>query len=748
MPMANPLFRFRADPASGFNSLWPKFIRLVVLVVFCLALGSFCAQAALGGDTNATVQLILSADTAKPGDTITAGLHFKMKPDWHIYWRNAGDAGYPTTNVWTLPPGVTAGEIQWPVPQKSVASDLTDYIYNREVVLLIPLKLAPDLAPGPLTLKGDVTWLDCDINSACVPGESNVEATLNIGAETKASASAALIETWHNRLPSSGASLDAKLSWVKTTNDDTRSFTFDWAATNAPARADFYPYNANYAIQLKTDTLTASAGHATLTLQIKKTDGDWPPQMAGLLVATADTGKSAYEISLPLQSSPAGTTATAISTEGLAASIPAADTGALNFLSKLFAAFLGGLILNIMPCVLPVIALKILGFVKQAGQSPARTRQLGLIYAAGILVSFLALAALIIVVKSLGHAASWGMQFEDPRFVLVMTVLITLVALNLFGVFEINLGGHTMQAAGDLAAREGAPGAFFNGVLAVALATPCTAPFLASALGYAFTQPASVIIIFFLTIGLGLAAPYVVLCWQPAWLKFLPKPGLWMQRFKMLMGFPMLATAVWLFTLAAPNFGTNSYLWLGLFLVVVALTAWIWGQFVQQARHGKTAGVIIAVALLAFAYGFILERQLHWRNPVVASASDGKLSDAPAGINWQSWSPDAVLAARNSGHPVLVDFTAPWCVTCQLFVKPVLESSAVRSKLTEINAVPLLEDSYTKDATVVAELNRYERAGVPLVLVYSPNPSTPPQVLPNVLTQGIVLDALNQAAKQ
>ena len=739
---------FPSVPLPGCNSILPKFIRFAALLCFGLALGSFSARA---NDTNATVRLILSADTAKPRDTITAALHFKMRPNWHIYWRNPGDAGIATSIKWTNTPGVTAGDIQWPVPEKSITSDLTDYIYNREVVLLIPLKLASDLPPGPLTLKGDVTWLDCDVNSACVLGAAPVQVTLNIGTETKPSAAANLIETWRNKLPASGASLAAKLSWQKTTNDDTRTFTFDWAATNAPTKADFYPYNQNYAVQLKTDTLTASTGRATLKLQIKKTDGDWLPEMAGLLVQTTDAGKSVAEISPSLESSAPQANSAIAPPERLTAYDRVINYlskyPAFIFLSKLFAAFLGGLILNVMPCVLPVIALKVLGFVNQSAEAPARVRRLGLVYGIGVLVSFALLAALAVAAQRAGGLASWGDAFRDPRFELILTVLMTLIALNLFGVFEITLGSGVMSSASNLASRQGYGGAFFNGVLATLLATPCTAPFLGAAIAFAFTQPPAVTELVFLAAGAGLAFPFVMICWEPRLLKFLPKPGAWMERFKIVMGFPMLATAVWLVWVTSPN--GDDALWLELFLVILALSAWIWGQFVQQARTGKTAAIIVTVALLAAAYEYIFENAASLAQSRHCFRLGQQAQRRPRRYQLAAVeSRCRARQARTSGHPVLVDFTAKCCVTCQVNVKPVLESDAVRAKLTEINAVPLLEDSYTKDATVVAELNRYERAGVPLVLVYSPNPSIPPQVLPSVLTQGIVLDALTQATRQ
>ena len=408
-------------------------------------------------------------------------------------------------------------------------------------------------------------------------------------------------------------------------------------------------------------------------------------------------------------------------------------------------AFIGGLILNIMPCVLPVIALKILGFVGESRSDPRHVRKLGLVYAFGVLVSFLVLAAVVIGVKSAGHHAGWGMQFGSPVFVVCLTTLVMLVALNLFGVFEVTLGGRALNAAGGLASKHGAAGAFFNGVLATALATPCTAPFLSIALGFAFAQKAPVILLMFLAVGVGLAAPYVVLSWNPAWLKFLPKPGAWMEKFKIAMGFPLLVTAVWLFNLAAGSYG-GRVLWLGVFLVLVAFAAWVFGEFVQRGRTRKGLALVIALILLAGGYAYALESQLRWREPVAATVTTGSLKESADGIDWQRWTPEAVAQARADGHPVLVDFTADWCLTCQVNKKTSIEIPSVRAKLKSLNAVALLGDYTRFPDNITTELNRFNRAGVPLVLVYPKNPDAQPIVLPEILTPGIVLDALDRAA--
>jgi thiol:disulfide interchange protein len=409
-------------------------------------------------------------------------------------------------------------------------------------------------------------------------------------------------------------------------------------------------------------------------------------------------------------------------------------------------AFLGGLILNIMPCVLPVIALKILGFVNQSREAPQRVRTLGLLYTLGVIASFLILAGIVIGVKAAGQKAGWGMQFSNPQFIVILTVIVTLVALNLFGVFDVTLSGRAVTAASDAASRHGSGGAFMNGVLATVLATPCTAPFLGAALGFAFAQPSHIIVLFFVTIGLGLALPYLILSWNPKWLKFLPRPGAWMERFKVAMGFPMLATAIWLFSLTS-DFYRDRVLWLGLFLIVVACAAWIFGEFVQRGSKGRGVAIALVLLLLAGGYAYAIEHRLRWRSPVEDTAGDDTIQESPDGIVWHRWSLPAVAKARAEGRPVFVDFTAKWCLTCQLNKNSSIEIASVRKKLKEINAVALLADHTKKPPAISAELEKFGRAGVPMVLVYPKDATKPPIVLPEILTPGIVLTALDNAAK-
>jgi thiol:disulfide interchange protein len=644
---------------------------LSLLIAFSICMGAFCAQAA-----HTQVSLVLAADTARPGDTVLAGVRLRMDPKWHTYWRNPGAAGMPTTIDWDLPAGVTAGAIQWPVPEKLLDEDLTTYIYQDEVILLMPLKLAADLRPGPLELKGEVGWLECDVS--CVPGKGNVRAVLNVGAETRPSREAALIKAWQERLPQSSASVSSHAWWEAAASGNARPLDLEWNTAAAAAEADFFPdASEQFELQGTTVRLPSDAGKIRVRVQVKKLAADWPRQISGLLVQGSGAQRRAYEASVAIGPSGPATTKSAPSPVAAAPSVPIPPLWKM-----LIYAFIGGLILNLMPCVLPVIALKILGFVNQAKNDPGQTRRLGLIYGLGVLVSFVALALLVIGVQAAGHKAGWGIQFGNPYFLVVMTTLVTLIALNLFGVFEVYLGGRAMGAAANASSKEGAAGAFFNGLLATILATSCTAPFLGAAVGFALApgQSAGITLLMFLMLGVGLAFPYVLLSWKPAWLKFVPKPGLWMERFKIAMGFPMLAAAVWLFSLVTLHYGDRSW-WLAIFLVMVAVAAWIYGEFIQRHRTRPGLALAVILVMLLTGYLFALEAHLQWRHPLTQAQSDATPIREENGVPWERWSPAAVTQARSEGRPVLVDFTAKWCLTCNTIVKPALESASVREKL-------------------------------------------------------------------
>jgi thiol:disulfide interchange protein DsbD len=687
--------------------------------------------------------LLLSAQAARPGDTVTAAIRLQMDSGWHTYWKNGGDSGGPTKVAWQLPPGVTAGEIQWPAPEKYEAEGLITYVYHDEAVLLVPLKLGAELRPGPLEIQAKVSWLECE--KLCLPGQQDVAASLTIGEQTTPGTSSELIAAALKRLPKDGAVLNPRATWDGPGTADTRALWLEWTSPVTPERADFFP-EAHEGFDV--GTTVEPAGKNRLRLKVTKFEGDWPARFNGLIQLVSSNGTEAFAMSVPIQS--------AVSPGALPGAAPAAvdarGTPALGLM--LLYAFIGGLILNIMPCVLPVIALKILGFVGQAKESPGRVRQLGLVYALGVLVSFLGLAALVIGVKSAGQAAGWGMQFSSPQFTIAFAALVTLVALNLFGVFEVTLGGGVLSAAGELASRHGASGAFFNGVLATVLATPCTAPFLSVALGFAFSQSAAIVVAVFLTVGLGLAAPYVLLSWFPAWLKWLPRPGVWMEHFKIAMGFPMLATGLWLASLVTDHYGERSW-WLGIFLLFLALAAWIFGTFIQRGEKRKGLAGAFLFAVLALGYLWALEDRLQWRQPLDPKAAAGlTVKNAPEGYAWERWSAEAVRQARTAGRPVVVDFTAKWCITCNSIVKPAFEREAVVAELKSRNVAALVADYSDYGADISAAMKEFNRAAVPLVVVFPAEAGKAPIVLPDpnpILGPGayatVIVEALRAAAK-
>ena len=713
-------------------------MRMVKRILWVLAVMGMvaCAEAA-----NTTARLFLSHDVARPGETIWAGVELRMAPKWHTYWQNAGESGAPTSIEWKLPSGVSAGGILWPVPEKINSAGLTTFVYHDTVVLLVPISITGDAKPGEIELKAHVAWLECE--ELCVPGSGEVSAKFDVGPETKPSKDAARIEAAQKKLPQPKPPGFATAVWEKALTNDVRPFVLAWMPGANAKQVDFFPLIGDgFIVRTATETLSLDATKSRVRKEVEKVTA-WPTEVAGLLIEKDVAGQllAAWQVKASL-------TGDGIATGPSAPPALSADASR-SLIGWLGLAFLGGLILNLMPCVLPVIALKIFGFVAQSQEAPGRIRKLGVVYALGVIFSFVVMAGIVIALQSAGKAASWGIQFGNPYFVVAMTTLVTLVALNFFGVFEVTLGGGTMGTAADLAGREGVSGAFFNGVLATLLATPCTAPFLAPALGFAFAQPSAIIVLMFVAVALGLAAPYVVLSFQPAWLKFLPKPGAWMEKFKTAMGFPMLATAAWLFSILGRHYGTRGTLWVGLFLVCVAVAAWIWGEFVQRGTKRKALAAGMALLFLFGGYGLTLESQLDWRHRSAqgGGAAGGIEIEGKDGIAWERWSREALAKARAKGRPVFVDFTADWCITCQANKKTSIEIASVRAKLKKIDAVPLLGDYTHVPDDITQELKRHGRAGVPLVLVYPKDASKEPEILPALLTPSTVLEALDRAVR-
>lgn len=712
--------------------------RALPLLLFLLFGSLFLPQQS---QAQALTKVSVSLDQASctPGSSFLAAVELEMPLGWHTYWKNpsdGGELGLATAIEWTLPAGFSAGPTQWPVPLKLAEEGDSIYAYEGKVALLVPISVSSNATPGTANLEAKITWLEC--KTLCVKGKTNVIVPVRVAQEASPSTAASRFAQFRKLLPEPQR-FPVTVQWTTGKDANARDIRVSFSASDGIW--DFFPDASESLTFAQSSPGRPSAeGKVLLSKDTRLVSGPWPDQISGLLVKVGPDGRplGAFEIQ---GQSPSG--------KALASATPDETAGAPSFASLLLFAFLGGLILNIMPCVLPVIALKILSFVRQGQESPARVRKLGLMYGAGVLASFGALAGIMIGLSLANRSVHQGILFQSSTFLVVMTTLVVLIALNLFGVFEVALGGSTMEAASTLTRKEGYTGAFFNGVLATALATPCSAPFLSLSLGFALQpgQKPSVTLLMYLIAGLGLALPYVVLCFQPRWLKLLPKPGPWMIRFKMIMGFPMLGTAVWLFLLAGNHYERDSLFWLGLFMVLVALAAWMYGEFIQRAEVLRTlSGILIAVIVVG-GYVWMLESEVDWRHP--PSRSSKSLARRTPGkhkIPWEIWSPEAVQAARAEGHPVFVDFTADYCTTCHQNMRLAIEVPAVIKKLKSIEAATLMGDFTLEDPAIAAQLREYRRSGVPLVLVYSINPDESPRVLPELLTESVVLSALEWAA--
>ena len=659
------------------------------------------------------VQAELLADTASviPGKPFVAGLHLKLAPGWHTYWLNPGDSGIAVNLDWKLPPGWKAGPLLWPLPVKHTEpGEMTTYGYDGEVLLMTEVTPSANLPTGEISLKAHASWLACA--KSCVPGNADVMVTLPAGSGTTGggvSPQSALFARFRAQLPGVFP-LPFTLRWEP---HDTEVYLKINGAPDG-AKLDFYPLDPlfGHPEQLEADVLRISLP------KDGPMDRTNPPAVRGLLVMEHNGERAGWLVgnadAAPVPVKQAGPSIAPPASGGSGTVLTVAR--ALGF------GFIGGFLLNLMPCVLPVIALKILGFLGQAGESRRRVFRLGLAFVAGIFVWFLLLAAAIVVARSVGRQVNWAFQFQNPRFVLGATVFLFVFALNLLGVFEIWLPGANRLA--DVSGRGGYAGAFLHGVFATLLATPCTAPFLGPALGFALAQNALLIVIMFLAIAAGMSLPYLLLTAQPGWMRFLPRPGLWMVRFKQIMGFLLMGTVVWLIRIyvsernAADGFGA---LWM---LLGTGIACWIFGTwFTPESGAGRRIVVLSAMT------GVI---------------SLGAALAAPSPVeDWAAWSPERVAALRAEGKPVFVDFTAEWCANCKYNEQFVLSTAEVRGAL---RGFATLRGDWTKgDPAITAEMRKLGRGGVPVYIVY-PKGGGEPRVLPEILTERLVLDALRGAS--
>jgi thiol:disulfide interchange protein DsbD len=681
------------------------------------------------------VELVAQDAAAVPGSTIYVALRQKIQPGWHTYWRNPGDAGDATKIVWTLPTGWTAGDIVWPTPEKSRVGPLLDYAYTGQVLLPVPIAVPADAKPGStVTLKAAAAFLVCE--EICIPEDAVVTLDMPIVAGAPgpdAKWGAVVAKTLADAPKPAGLKavfkLDGKVLKLAVTGGPLKGADL--------AGAYFYPYSGKVIDHAAEQIVERGPEGLTLGLTpgYDFTAGTPPAELAGVVALNGQ----AYEVAATAGEPPAG--AAGLGAPPASAKVGGA-AGGTSLAAALLFAVLGGLILNLMPCVFPVLSMKAASLAGHA-HDPGKTRLQGLAFLVGVVATFLALAGLLIAVRAGGAAVGWGFQLQSPVVVASLSLVMLLVALNMSGVFEF---GTSVQGVGSRASsRGGVTGAFFTGALAVVVAAPCTAPFMAGALGFALTQPPLISLAVFLALALGFAAPFVLLTFAPALLRRLPRPGAWMDTLKKGLAFPMYGAAAWLVWVFSQQTGSIALGELLAAAVLVAFAGWLWGHAQVLRSKGKPNAVSLILALLALAGAIALTALTASATPPAASGAATASAPAGEGLASEPWSPERVAALQAEGRPVLVDFTAAWCVTCQVNEKIAMSSAGVAKVFKDKNAVLLRADWTNRDATIAAALAEHGRAGVPLYLVY-PAKGGAPVILPQLLTEGMVVEAIETAA--
>ncbi len=769
--------------------------RLASGLLLAAALGSPAAvvRAALPLDPTADfvrAELVAEQDGVVPGQTVALGLRLRHAPHWHTYWEMPGDAGLPTRIQWKLDPGYAAGSLQWPIPTLLRVGGLANYGYEGTVLLPVTVQV-PVTAPlgGTAKLAAHVDWLVC--NDLCIPGGADLSIDMPIRSATNvrpvpdAPAIAAA-----RRLVPAPVSLGRGRA-VRTG----QRIALEFDAADVPSRAlphslQFFPFEAGRIEAAADQILQLQGSHVRLELRAAAPPADDFKALRGVLVADAGPGANGWAgtIDLPLSAFASSQAAPTVSVgTGVASSAPARQTpvpgnaqtsasatvnsgpalaptpldadaqrpaaaNALSLTVALAGAALGGLILNLMPCVFPVLSLKLIGLVRHRRETPSRIRLQGAAFALGVVLSFVGLAAMLIALRAAGSQIGWGFQLQSPLVIAGLIGLFFVIGLNLLGAFEFTLGSGMVNRAVDAVAGsaaaspercaepEGLSGSFATGVLVAVVAAPCTAPFMGAALGYAVTQSAPVALLVFAALGAGMAAPYFVLTMVPSWLERLPRPGAWMERLKQVMAFPMFLTCVWLFWVLGQQIDMDAVA--GMLATLVGLGLWAWATGLVQRgapRYRWLAGAAVLATGLTLTP--LLRAALH---PDAARrfSSLGSSAQTPPGsaVEWVRWTQDAQARALAQGSPVFVDFTAAWCITCQANKRLVLHDERVEAAFRAQGVVPLQADWTRRDDAISRELARLQRSGVPVYVFYDRKGAQ--HVLPEILSTQAVLDAL------
>jgi thiol:disulfide interchange protein len=687
-----------------------------ILFIFGIALAlaaSLQARAADSADAeHLHVQLVAPNPALPMNQAVSAGLYFKLEQGWHVYWQNAGDSGEPPQIRWTLPAGIDAGPMQFPAPTRLPLGPLMDFGYENEVLFPFTLTAGLQAQPGPATLRAHVSWLVC--REVCIPGKADLDLTRTIvgaagGALVEPDAS--IYQRLGGNLPKTLPAADHAIFQPTATG-----FRLEVHTGQPEKQAAFFPADQEIIDNPSQQQVTPTANGFIVDLKKDANLTATPVQLNGVIELS---GGRNYQIAAV----PGTITAAAESPSGAGMH----DIATLARIACL--AFIGGLLLNLMPCVFPVLFLKGLALVQAGGEERHRLRLHGLVYTAGILVSFWLLVAALLGLRATGATLGWGFQFQSPVFLMLMAALLFFLGLSLAGQFDIGL---TLTGKGQsLAAKQGYAGSFFTGVLAVVVATPCAAPFMGAAIGYALAQSAAITFAVFTALALGLAAPYLALTLRPAWTRVLPKPGAWMEIVKQAVSLFMFGTVIWLAWVVAQAYGASLLLALLSIFLLVAVGGWFLGRWPARRWATSVASLILIAAVIG---SFVAPARLA-EAPAATSAQNG------AGQQWQPWSGDAVQKSLAAGQPVFVDFTASWCLSCQVNERVALTQPEVEQAFHNHNVVLLKADWTREDPAITQALATLGRSGVPVYALYVPGEQSP-RLLPQVLTPGLVTEAL------
>lgn len=723
------------------------FTRLLLLLTVAISLGMGALAATedfsdmMGGGSSIEVVMKLEQETVQPGSDVVVALAFDVQHPWHCYWKNPGDSGMGPQIQWILPPGYTVTNITWPTPTRFEVEGQIGFGYAEPFVLLAQVNVPDNAKAGDVgAMTAELQWVACS-DQMCLPGSATVTREITIAPSTQtAELHKEFFAQARKAFPEQ---IDAAHASYK---DGLVALHMDVDAREA-TKIEFFPEDPE-TIDYKqpVHVLDQSQGVAVTFPTLSSTEIN---TLRGVVVVHGPQGKKGFAIETQVGGQTSSEHLALLDQQTPSAQLQAGEADdfhfAGGFLLALGMAFLGGMILNLMPCVLPVISFKVLSFVKMADQDRSTIIKHGISFALGVLVSFWVLASLLMILQGYGQAVGWGFQLQEPLFVAILAAIMLIFGLSMFGVFEFGAffaAWVGTRSAASTTSKEGLMSSFSSGVLATAVATPCTGPFLGSAVGYAVTLPPAGSLLIFTFLGLGMAFPYLLLAMFPSLLRYLPKPGAWMESFKELMGFVMLGSVLWLVWVFGfqTDISSQSMLLIGLF--ILSMACWVYGRWGSpyRSKRSRVLSMIVALALIAFGGQCILSASKGSEEQMIAMASPSK--DHHSG-GWENFDPDRIEALQAQGIPVFVDFTAKWCLICQTN-HLVLSTQDVTQKMREQGVVKMKADWTKSDPAITKYLKKYGRSGVPLYLLFSGKAGDKPQILPQVLTQESVIEALTQ----